>query len=338
MTGLFSCVCPLCSGSSRRTLLGRSNPEVRPFQRFWDKMTRPQLGRVLVTPLMGYFIADYYLGDESFLYLPQPDILLTRPDAKKLTGPDDMLSIRDGTTIYVQVNYFQRFAAQYLPVFNASIILMTGQWNWPAMTLNDTVQQVLSSPKICHWFTQNPFTVHPKLSQIPIGVNPGEILAYAQVLGEFNMANKTIPLLLTPLNAQTDPSRQRLADAYKGLNSSGLHFAKAGDKALDFYRALAASFTVMSPRGDRPDCNRHWEAIGLGARPISNVPQHLWQGLLKRSMLFTDSEDFEHILSLTPKAQRNLYVRPERRLILIEHWRQVIDLRRAQCINVKAGQ
>ena len=33
----------------------------------------------------------------------------------------------------------------------------------------------------------------------------------------------------------------------------------------EFYEKVAVSRFLISPHGDRPDCYRHWEAIGLAA-------------------------------------------------------------------------
>jgi len=119
--------------------------------------------------------------------------------------------------------------------------------------------------------------------------------------------------------------------------------------AREYYARMMTTQYVNSPRGDRPDCYRHWEAIGLGAIPVSNLAWYPFKPLFGSSMVFAPEFDSEDTLlgagqpfvgkqtpqvagqaheiylkMLTPgpagDAWRPLYSPPDRSLALVAHW------------------
>lgn len=117
-----------------------------------------------------------------------------------------------------------------------------------------------------------------------------------------------------PCLTRTHPSRDPLIAAAKETNESRLN-------PFEFYKILAASRFIFSPVGDRPDCYRHWEAIGLGTIPICNCPA-IFNTLFHDSMLYVADGDYKLMLGMSSKWATSVYHNPDRRLILTQHWRK----------------
>ena len=75
-----------------------------------------------------------------------------------------------------------------------------------------------------------------------------------------------------------------------------------------YYQKLTEVEFVISPAGDRADCHRHLEAIGLGARPICNCPAH-FRHLFGDLMVFSDVEHM-NTLERHPELLDKLALRP----------------------------
>jgi hypothetical protein len=46
--------------------------------------------------------------------------------------------------------------------------------------------------------------------------------------------------------------------------------------ALEYFHSMHKSQYALSPNGDRPECHRHYEAIGMGTMPITSLDPHLY--------------------------------------------------------------
>jgi hypothetical protein len=79
---------------------------------------------------------------------------------------------------------------------------------------------------------------------------------------------------------------------------------------------------ILSPIGDRNDCYRHWESIGLGTIPISNIGE-LYKDLFQDNMIYV--ENTEKMLKLY-NEQKNLdYKCPNKDLICVDYWKDYIQ-------------
>jgi hypothetical protein len=58
----------------------------------------------------------------------------------------------------------------------------------------------------------------------------------------------------------------------------------------DYFLEMAKSKYVVSPNGDRPDCYRHYEAIGLGAVPITQLDPVLYAHFGFGSAIFNNMQ------------------------------------------------
>lgn len=97
--------------------------------------------------------------------------------------------------------------------------------------------------------------------------------AYAEALAK-NHTPKSGHVFFSKLGVDHRPHRQGLR--------SGVSLP-----VEDYYEALRTHRFVLSPDGDRPDCYRNYEAIGLGAVPITALSAERY-AFFGRSVLFEE--------------------------------------------------
>jgi hypothetical protein len=209
----------------------------------------------LVSPMMGYYICDHFIGTElrQFNELPWPS-----------SNPNDMIksknyTVLQGDVIYVQVDQFNFFVKDVLPNIGNPFRLVTGQWNLPALQANATTDYVLRHPLLIKWWSQNPIYVKQhKYEGIPFGIMHKSLPKYAEALQNFDTQASRPQKLLHQYCHISHPDRARLP-------AGGWLWQE------EFYAKLKLAQYVISPAGDREDCYRHMEAIGLGCKPLCNV-------------------------------------------------------------------
>jgi hypothetical protein len=84
---------------------------------------------------------------------------------------------------------------------------------------------------------------------------------YANALLNNHNSKKDNNIICLPMDNNTNMCRKKLPI----LNRI---------KSCDMYNKIAISKFLISPIGDRDDCYRHYEAIGLGTIPISNAAKN----------------------------------------------------------------
>lgn len=91
----------------------------------------------------------------------------------------------------------------------------------------------------------------------------------------------------------------------------------------EFLRAIAKSHFVTSPSGDRPECHRHYEALGLGAIPITDLHplhyRHLEHGPIVYGVTRWNLTQLEHFIPLYQGRIVN------RNMAFEEYWMESID-------------
>jgi hypothetical protein len=59
----------------------------------------------------------------------------------------------------------------------------------------------------------------------------------------------------------------------------------------EYLRKVSEAKYVLSLAGDRPDCYRMWESIGLGTVPVTNLNKTLYYSLFGNRVIYTTTED-----------------------------------------------
>jgi len=227
-------------------------------------------------------------------------------------NPEDYKNIHPGSVVYVTATQLRGFIRQILPNLDAGIVLVTGDADItiPGKYIRKwTLQRkLLSDDRILHWFGQNLSLSHPRVTQIPIGLDyhtlQGEGWKGAEHgQGEYQTAREQEAGLLA-IRGSLDALDKRPLTAYANfsfsLNRDRIKAAKAlkaqsfmlfepqrMSRELTWKRQGAASF-VISPLGNGVDCHRTWEALVLGCIPVikRNYLSDLFNDL---PVLFVDS-------------------------------------------------
>jgi len=269
----------------------------------------------IINPFSTYLICDHFIGTElagSGVKVPivKNDLLTT----------NDTNIIKDYDILLVEAIRFDTFIEKFLPRINKKIILITGYWQWPQIYKSEKTDFVLNHPNILLWVSQNPiYQNHPKYMAFPYGICHCNLEKYSQQLLLEN--NKTELIGCLPINNETHPCRSKLPKIEK-------------IEPEDFYKKMGESQFLLSPIGDRDDCYRHYECIGLGTIPISNVGE-IYKTIFGESMYYCDIDKMVTIMDTN--IIDCSYSMPNRDLISYEYHRDIV-LRRIAEIRDKYGE
>lgn len=259
----------------------------------------------IINPFSLYYLCDHYIGDEIKQYnLPvynKNNILLNK----------DLSIIKDFDIIHVQVNYFNIFYKDILCKINKKIILTTGQWHLPQIKNCKETDEILNNPNIILWISQNPiYQNNSKYIAFPYGIAYDKLENYSHALLKYNnIKNKDIINL--PINNNTNICRKKLP-FLKNININ------------EFYFKIAESKFVISPIGDRDDCYRHYEAIGLGTIPISNV-NNLYKNIFEENMYYCNIDEMVNIINTNSINYK--YNEPNKDLICFDYYKEKIMMK-----------
>ena len=288
---------------------------------------RPRLLPFMVNPFSPLLLCDHHYGTELE---PDPDIVINPLDK----GRAHM--IKPCEAVCVNAKSFDAFASDILPHIPTKIILFTSRFHIPQVERSPRTDAVKAHSNISHWFAQNP--VYPgddRYTAFPYGIRMDLLEHYAPVfLAHHHHAqatavapgkNKSIEHLPFTM---THPSR-------KPFLTSHVRNVPVMTPTL-FYERIARARFLVSPRGDRQDTYRHWEAIGLGARPIANINRTLYGSLFGGDMEYM--EDAGDIIRLlddedAQAALEKTYHLPSAHRLSSLFWARRVGGARAACLR-----
>jgi hypothetical protein len=180
-----------------------------------------------------------------------------------------------------------QFLSEALPRINARFGLLTGDEDWSIPGSFAGSQQLLDSPKLVAWFTQNldAAGTHPKLHTLPIGLD-FHTISNGPRWGHEQATPTAQEAELEELRARMPPTEERLLKAH-----ADFHFNKKKDhdwgdnrdtvqralehnpcvvfqttklKRIELWREKTRYAFVVSPHGNGLDCHRTWESLVLG--------------------------------------------------------------------------
>jgi hypothetical protein len=159
-------------------------------------------------------------------------------------------------------------------------------------------QRFIESPRILWWYAQNATIQHPKLHQMPIGLD------YHSNQDKRKGIDIAKPLdheaVIQTIRKEAKPWSERLCQGYCNFHFQmttkyGYDRQEAKDQIpadcvfyeperidrVDGYRKQAEYAFVVSPHGNGYDCHRTWEALCLGCIPIVRTSglDPLYEGL-----------------------------------------------------------
>ena len=199
----------------------------------------------------------------------------------------DFSSLKNGSILYICSSALPHFI-QLFSQIQFKIVLVTGDCDETVyqdiFDTEDKFLQFINDDKIIHWFSQNCIVTHPKISQIPIGLDyhtmSTKITSWGPMLSPLEQEQMLV-------NIPKIPFWNRMSKCY-----SNFHFfttTKYGYDRLDAINKIPKNLVyyepnklireqtwinqsnyafVISPHGNGLDCHRTWEALALGCIPI----------------------------------------------------------------------
>ena len=195
--------------------------------------------------------------------------------------------VKDGDLVWMRLIALPQFLREALPRISAKFALLTGDEDWSIPGSFKGSSELLESPKLVYWFSQNldASPRHPKLEGLPIGldfhtISNGPRWGHAQATPTEQEAE------LEVLRGQMPPTEERLLKAH-----ADFHFNKRKDqvwgddrdsvqrllegnpsvvfqaqklKRIELWREKTRYAFVVSPHGNGLDCHRTWESLVLG--------------------------------------------------------------------------
>jgi hypothetical protein len=261
----------------------------------------------IINPFSLYYLCDHYYGDE--IQTRNIPIKITK---NTLFKNKDISNIKEGDIIHCEVNYFIEFCTEILDKIDTKFILTTGQWHLPQISKSELTEKVLKHENVLLWISQNPiYENSKKYMAFPYGIEHTNIKSYATFLLNNPICSKDKEVLYLPINNNTNPCRKKLPYLSRIAPS-------------EYYRQMSRSKYILSPIGDRDDCYRHYEAIGLGTIPVANV-NSFYKNIFSTNMIYNNIDEMVDMLA---KGSINCkYEEPNKDLICFDYYKNMIYAR-----------
>jgi len=264
----------------------------------------------IINPFSGYLLCNHSVSEELYNHIfsnEYPDIHAHNTNINDLLLERNYNIINDYDVIYLECILFDLFVDEMLPKIKKKIILITGRWHLPQVLKSYKSDYLLNHPNILLWISQNPVYIsHNKYIPFPYGIQYCKLETYAKQL--LLPVNKTKHITFLPINNSTNECRKKLPEL-PGMDTS------------EYYEKISESEFVISPIGDRDDCYRHYECIGLGSIPISNVGE-TYKALFQDNMYYCDIDKIIEIMD--SNIIDFSYSIPNRDLICFDYYRDIV--------------
>ncbi|MES1182427.1 MAG: hypothetical protein ABUL60_01360 [Myxococcales bacterium] len=196
--------------------------------------------------------------------------------------------VKDGDLVWTRLTALPQFLREALPRIQARFALVTGDEDWSIPGSFAGSAELLDSPKLVYWFSQNlddGAKLHPKLQTLPIGLD-FHTISNGPRWGHQQATPAEQEAELEQLRQHMPRTEQRLLRAH-----ADFHFNKHKDqvwggdrdsvqrqldgnpnvvfqankvKRIDLFREKTRYAFVVSPHGNGLDCHRTWESLVLG--------------------------------------------------------------------------
>lgn len=187
---------------------------------------------------------------------------------------------------YVCNHALADFASRVLPRLRKPIVLVSGDSDATVPNdCRDAAMSILASPMIVAWFSQNCVETHPKLHQMPIGLDyhtmSREDTSWGPKISPQDQEDMIVRLNKVPFwkrhpkcygnfhfamghrYAQIDRN-----DALQSIPAESIDYEAAPVERSQTWETMSRYAFIPSPHGNGLDCHRTWEALALGCIAI----------------------------------------------------------------------
>lgn len=244
---------------------------------------------------------------------------------------ENFQNIQADDTVYVPIVTMERFVQQILPNISVPIVLISGQEQaMPRDAIPVELQlAIVENPNVIKWFTHNTVFYanavlnNSKVESFPYGFkkggfNPSKSAECMRKYGQEFMASlyqpKTKGIFIGWVNRNNNREARGQIPVGRKLSPEA------------FYHEIAKSRFVFSPDGDRPDCYRHYESIGLGAIPVTQLHMKHYGHFQEGQVIFNNTK-WQNVTEadLLRLLGREDFPRVNRNLVFEEHWIDHVD-------------
>jgi hypothetical protein len=279
----------------------------------------------LITPLTPYFICDHFISNELNSNNSKYVSFNLNLKANNLLKNKNYDDIKNFEIIQVQVDLFDFFYDEILPIIsknNIQVIIITSQWHLPQIQKSYKTHSLLFHNNILLWISQNPiYTNNEKYMAFPYGIQHHNLNDYVNFIKSNNMNNnKNIKILNQYVSVHGHLPHNHIRNMFDifGKNSGNIM------SYMDFLKNILNSEFVISTSGDRDDCYRHYECIGLNAVPVSNINGG-YKEIFGNNMVHTNAE--EMISMINNQVTKYDYKTPDKDILTILYWNNKIHER-----------
>lgn len=189
-------------------------------------------------------------------------------------------------TIYVCSSAIRDFVTNHLPRLNSRFVLMSGDSDATIPTdCMDAAAILLTHPKLIAWYSQNCVGGHPKLHQIPIGLDyhtmSNRDTSWGKQISPQGQEDMLIRLNKVPFWQRTVKcygnfhfameyryAKIDRVDAKQNIPESSIDYEESPIQRAETWEKMSTYAFIPSPHGNGLDCHRTWEALALGCIPI----------------------------------------------------------------------
>ena len=211
-----------------------------------------------------------------------------------------------GIIIFLKIDFLHIFIEKYLPRITIPFIFVSGNSDYTLpddffKSENDFKSFIDNTHLLIHWFAQNCIATHPKVSQIPIGMDYHTITqpnntGWSNTILSCNQQE----ILLEKIKGEARPTLERSVICYanfhflthtrygydrqmaiKDIPSNLIVYEKYKTDRETAWKRQTKFMFVVCPHGNGFDTHRLWEALILGCIPIvkSSKLDELYEGL-----------------------------------------------------------
>ena len=209
---------------------------------------------------------------------------------------------------------------QILPTLTKKVVIITSQLHLPQIQRSPKTDLLLKHRNILLWISQNPiYTNQEKYMAFPYGINHHNVTAYLHFIKSNNINQpKSIKILNQFTNVHRHLPETHIRKMYPIFR---------GTKRLnytEFLKNILNAEFVISTAGDRDDCYRHYESIGLNAIPISNI-NHGYKDIFGDNMVYSNAEEMRK--NILTQTIRHAYIKHNTNILNVSYWKLKIQKR-----------
>jgi hypothetical protein len=223
----------------------------------------------------------------------------TPVSSSSLIETDLIKKLNNNQSVYICTDALLSFSDFFIDQIKCPFTLVTGDSDTPInnnLIQHEPIKKILNHPHLVIWYAQNMVADHPKLHQMPIGMDYHTMWERPGTWGLAQQSPFAQERVLMNTLAQAPDFSERFFAGY-----CNWHFAiERGDRQechekidksislieknhlprISSWQRQAECMFVISPEGAGIDCHRTWEAILLGCVPV--VKKNKFSSLFNR--------------------------------------------------------